>query len=144
MEWMPVATDWGYANTKLGFNKSQAKFVNDDVITRMQRGEVKRMRPQDASVGRNIKFCNRHSASLCVMSPNYGELDNRRAIKEARTLANLNKVASMGELPFDDASERAKLCATIGKGAYGPFCGSLPRFVELRNNVLVHVPQPGC
>lgn len=144
MDWLPVATDWGYDNTLLGFNKSQAKLVNDDVIARMQRGEVKRMRPGDAAVGRNIKYCARHSASLCVMSPNYGELDPVRIIKQNKTMDNLARVAHIKEaIPEDDWLERAKLNSTLGRGAYGPYGSSVPRFLKCIDNVLVQVPQPG-
>lgn len=144
MDWLPVATDWGYDNTILGFNRSTAKKVNDDVIARMQRGEVKQMRPGDAAVGRNIKYCARHSASLCVISPNYGELDPVRVQKQNRTMQSLARVANIKEAtPEDDWLERAKLNSTLGRGAYGPYGSSVPRFLNCIDNVLVQVPQPG-
>lgn len=145
MEWLPVATDWGYDNTILGFNRSTAKKVNDDVVARMQRGEVKQMRPGDARVGRNIKYCARHSASLCCISPNYGELDPVRAQRQNRTMESLARVAHLKEAtPEADWMERAKLNSTLGRGAYGPYGSSVPHFLECIDNVLVQVPQPGA
>ena len=36
----------------------------DDVVSRITRGDVNRMRPLDEAIGKNIKFTARHTASL--------------------------------------------------------------------------------
>merc|ERR1719487_233106 len=83
----------GFDNTMMGWNKSVKNYYETDVTSRVLRGDVKRNRPLDAALGRNIKFANRHSAALLCASPNYGEPDPRRQAKENRTSNVLRSVA---------------------------------------------------
>jgi hypothetical protein len=126
-------TSWGMDNGMLGYNKSTMKVVMEEVASRVNRGEVKRYRPMEEAFGRNIKYGARHSASTCVMSPNYGELDPRRIAKEQRIEKAL--AVAYGK---DNVEPRM---SWVGAGGFGPWGGSLPCFTELHNNVLTSVPQ---
>merc|ERR1712118_214517 len=131
----------------------------------MGAGEVSRNRPVDDAIGRNIKYGARHGASTTVIIPDYATLDRIRLTKEAKALSVLSpRVAdpkgptsleklrahqaqsqSLKELRDDLGSadmaswpEERKGVA-LGRGGYGPFCGSLPRFSELRYGRVVKV-----
>jgi hypothetical protein len=126
---------WGFDNGIMGWNKSVKNYYETDVTTRVLRGEVKRNRPLDAALGRNIKYSNRHSAALLCASPNYGELDPLRIDKENRTVHALRRLKVPGsEVAVSEAS-------VLGAGGYGPWGGSLPQFLECKDNTLVMVPH---
>jgi hypothetical protein len=124
---------WGFDNTIMGWNKSVKNVFEQDVSTRVLRGEVKRNRPLDAALGRNIKYSNRHSAALLCASPNYGELDPLRIGKENKTANAL--------LPISGSTKAASEVSILGAGGYGPWGGSLPAFLECKDNTLVMVPH---
>lgn len=126
-------TSWGMDNGLLGYMKSTTKRSMEDVAARVNRGEVKRNRPLDEAIGRNIKFTNRHSGSLMCIAPNYGELDPRRKAKEERTAKAL--IAAYGPMAANSTA------SYLGGGGYGPWGGSLPCFTELHSNMLLAVPQ---
>lgn len=123
----------GFDNTMMGWNKSVKNYYETDVTSRVLRGDVKRNRPLDEALGRNIKYSNRHSAALLCASPNYGELDPLRIGKENKTASAL--------LPIVGSAKTASEVSVLGAGGYGPWGGSLPAFLECKNNQLVMVPH---
>jgi hypothetical protein len=159
-------TSWGFNNSRLGYFRSNLKIANEDVIQRMNAGEVARNRPIDDAIGRNIKYGARHTASTTVIVPDYATLDRIRLTKEAKAAQALSVLSPpiadpKGPTPLGKLREaksqslkdlRNDLGSTdmaswpderkgvaLGRGGYGPWCGSLPRFSELRYGRVVKV-----
>lgn len=128
MERMPVATSWGYDNGYLGFNTSSMGVVNTKLLSRIQSGEVARQRPIDMAIGRNIKFGARHSATVGVSVPNYGDMDPVRRERQDKARGALGVVAhmSISSGPPDDWQERTAELSRLSTGGYVPYCGSPP------------------
>jgi hypothetical protein len=132
---------WGFDNGIMGWNKSVKNYYDQDVTTRVLRGEVKRNRPLDAALGRNIKYANRHSAALLCASPNYGELDPLRIGKENKTANALRPIAARATGSMGAAEKAVSDVSVLGAGGYGPWGGSMPEFLECKDNTLVMVPH---
>jgi hypothetical protein len=128
MERMPCHTSWGYDNGYLGFNTSSMGVVNTKLLSRIQSGEVARQRPIDMAIGRNIKFGARHSATVGVSVPNYGDMDPVRQERQDKARGALGVVAhmSISSGPPDDWQERTAELSRLSTGGYVPYCGSPP------------------
>jgi hypothetical protein len=159
---------WGFKNGALGYYRSNMKVANEDVVRRMNAGEVARNRPVDDAIGRNIKYGARHTASTTVIVPDYATLDRIRLTKEAKAAQALSVLSprvadpkgptSLEKLRAHQAQSQSlkdlrddlgsadmaswpeeRKGVALGRGGYGPFCGSLPRFSELRYGRVVKV-----
>jgi hypothetical protein len=159
---------WGFNNGRLGYYRSNMKVANEDVVRRMNAGEVARNRPVDDAIGRNIKYGARHTASTTVIVPDYATLDRIRLTKEAKAAQALSVLSprvadpkgptSLEKLRAHQAQSQSlkdlrddlgsadmaswpeeRKGVALGRGGYGPFCGSLPRFSELRYGRVVKV-----